>query len=399
MSSDSRTDTKFRRDIEGFFENFSQVTVTQSEIDTTDIDQEREPYIKDTKAIIDDWNTTLADQDVPEEPSSGELYGWLLSQMMNPGRYDYQSDTKAYIRRTILDALDLEKGSSIPMEQALQVVLPWDPYWFMKSQFPDTTELPPLESVVTICGSSVKPYATTCGEYVQLVWPTYGREALQIVQDKVNRIADLEPTLHPLGALTVFVVKGDYLRSTEVAEVLIWLAIACRASDLPSTIACCRPQLRRFNGVPLTFRLDYDLSEVTTGNPSECWHAMFKNPVIAFEYPVPARSHQEELGLEVTTSMLSALSRASWATVFGGIVVLKGWCTMATMVAKMGESVIWHFAANHNGDRMPYPQRFPEETFAISEAFFPGARHFVAWTQSAKLLTGKLASYVRLITI
>jgi hypothetical protein len=119
---------------------------------------------------------------------------------------------------------------------------------------------------------------------------------------------------------------------------------------------------------------------------------MFRNPVIAFGYPVPAREHEKEVGLEVSISMLSALSRATWATVFGGVTVLKGWCTMATVAAKVGKSVIWHFVANHSGHRMSYPQTPQTDLFSISDVLFSGARHLVAWTGSAKLIIGKSTS-------
>lgn len=77
------------------------------------------------------------------------------------------------------------------------------------------------------------------------------------------------------------------------------------------------------------------MSEITARSSSDRWHVMFRNPVIAFGSPVPAREHEKEVGLEVTTSMLSVVSRATWATVFAGVAVLKGWCTMATVSAKV----------------------------------------------------------------
>jgi hypothetical protein len=396
-----------------------QTVVGDWNVNVTLMDQqEAQPFVRDVQTVVGDWNRniTLIDQELPEDTVSDDPdnfvppkllaqfeqsraflhdsaeYSWLLSQIKTLSKLESEAGTMMEIRRTILAAVDRHTSSASRVERSLHLLLPWEPFQFLKLQFTHATSLPPLESVIVISGSSAKPYATTCGEYVRLIWPAHGQEALNIAQQRADQSAVLEDPYHLDTSSTTFEISGDYLRSIEVAEVLVWLAVACRASESPSSIALCKPYLRQDRGSSLTFRLDYKMSHITAGSSSDCWHDMFRNPVIAFGYPVPTREHEKEVGLEVSTSMLSVLSRATWATVFGGVAVLKGWCTLATVAAKVKESVIWHFVANHTGGRIPYPQEPQTDQFSISDAFFPGVRHFVAWTESAKLLIGKSTS-------
>jgi hypothetical protein len=119
---------------------------------------------------------------------------------------------------------------------------------------------------------------------------------------------------------------------------------------------------------------------------------MFKNPVLAFGYPVPTRTHGE-VGLEMSAPMLATVGRAPWATIFDGGLVQKDFSTMAIAVKKVGSSILWHFMAKKNGDRSAYHERDCNAGIpSFEEAFFPGGRHFIAWTADAELLVGKQAA-------
>jgi hypothetical protein len=376
------------------------------------------PYTKNTRAAPDDFELTPADQELPEEnasdghgnPSTHELlaqsveqsrvilhrstdYSWLLSQIETLGKSHDGLTTTRDLRRAMLNFIDRTANPLSSGRRILRVALPWEPLQFLKSQFPYATELPPLESVITISGSSITPYATTCGEYVRLIWPRYGQEALTIAQDRIDQLAALKSE-HLSGdrvPLTTFQISGSGLRLIEIAEALIWLAVACRASgNSKSTLSIqsCKPRIETDQTLPLTFRIELETEDILNGGVSDCWQDMFRNPVVALGYPVPKRSHNE-LGLEVTTSMLRVLSRAARATVFGGVVVLKGWSTMAMVVAKIKESVMWHFVCNQTGDRIAYPQNQQTEPLSITEAFSPESRHFVGWTNSADIIIGE----------
>ena len=51
----------------------------------------------------------------------------------------------------------------------------------MKTQFDDGCQMA-IGSVITLSGSALRAQATTCSEYIKLVWPTYGIQILEIFQ-------------------------------------------------------------------------------------------------------------------------------------------------------------------------------------------------------------------------
>ena len=145
-------------------------------------------------------------------------------------------------------------------------------------------------------------------------------------------------------------------------------------------------------GTDLTFAAELEIvKDVETDDSlhATCWHGMFRNPVIAHNYPTPHRTPQK-MGLELSLDLMLALARTFWAAIYDGVLLLKGFNTILTPTLEVGDSVIWHLTVDRSGDRLSYNDGIGSSCLhSIGEAMFNGARHFVGWTTSADLLVGE----------
>jgi hypothetical protein len=116
---------------------------------------------------------------------------------------------------------------------------------------------------------------------------------------------------------------------------------------------------------------------------------MFRNPVIAFNYPLPRRNSAQK-GLEISTGLMCLLSQAQMAVVFCGRCLLKGYNSMLVPVERLTSSVLWRFLVDKTGDRLPYTAGCDLSNLQdFTVVFFEGVRHFVGWTSNATFLTGQ----------
>lgn len=92
---------------------------------------------------------------------------------------------------------------------------------------------------------------------------------------------------------------------------------------------------------------DLSNAQYSSSINGECWRAMVRNPVIALGYPVPKREERMQgSGLEVSLDLMVALSRADWATTFGGTLLLMGITSALVAKRAVGKSIVWHLLVN-----------------------------------------------------
>lgn len=126
-----------------------------------------------------------------------------------------------------------------------------------------------------------------------------------------------------------------------------------------------------------------------------CWHQMFRNPTIAYGYPIPARRHGDE-GLEVSLAIMALLGAAPRIIHFGQTLFLKGFCSLFVPMIRIGQSVIWHYLLQADGQRISYNCGLALERNCndLTWSTLQESRHFVGWTPSAKITAGtKEANY------
>jgi hypothetical protein len=86
-----------------------------------------------------------------------------------------------------------------------------------------------------------------------------------------------------------------------------------------------------------------------------CWHVLFSNPVIAYNFPIPSRD-DGFLGLEIPIRMMAALAGASHAVEFGDGLILKGFSSMIVPSKSNKNAIQWHFIKNEDNTRLEYCQ-------------------------------------------
>ena len=129
----------------------------------------------------------------------------------------------------------------------------------------------------------------------------------------------------------------------EIGEQLAWLGAALRSSPYELGVAYCTPFVSDIHvsnaphpvsGIrlgPIFFarsispcRKGKNTLEPSNG---QCWHNMFRNPVVVKGYPIPRRS-EPNTGLEIPLNMMAGLARTQRVNTFNGKLFIKGFSTM-----------------------------------------------------------------------
>lgn len=193
---------------------------------------------------------------------------------------------------------------------------------------------------------------------------------------------------------TVRASGGSPTALVEVGEVLIWLGAACRSGPELDRPSYCSTLLS-FDGSPSVCSASYSFSSVPMsagdhGGSDSCWHSLFRNPTIAKGYPVTARPSKEQ-GLEISLPMMISLGQSPFTAVFSGTTVLKGFHTAFAPMIKSGSSTVWHFLVNQDHRRLSYCSILAAARAhgEMDHCSLETGRHFVGWTPSADICTGK----------
>lgn len=326
-----------------------------------------------------------------------------LSIALQGGKVDAWLSVRSSIAKELASLPKSYNGS--PGNLNFSLDLPWKPRDFLREQYGHLPRLPDLGSVITLTGATGHTYAATSETYIRKTWPRYGPLVLQVLQDALDCQQDSYRKMMPHASMelcfrdqsTQVCATGHPVFVTNAAEVLTWLATACRASIEPNSIQELRSVLHMEpkGGFDLSFSAELltvqDL-ESDKSLQTNCWRGMFKNPVVALGYPTPHREMQE-IGLEISLDLMLTLARTFWAAIYDGFLLLKGFNTLLTPTLKIDDSVIWHLTVDRTGDRLSYNDGTGSSCLrSVDDAIFTGARHFVGWTPCADYLVGKSAS-------
>lgn len=201
-------------------------------------------------------------------------------------------------------------------------------------------------------------------------------------------------------------VTGVEPAIVEIGEQFAWLGAALRTSNcdwiadsnaLIEVIKGTGGQRTHISHIPTVhFTMDYQVKKLalTDRGPIQtgsCWHLLFKNPVIARGFPIPARTHGEQ-GLEIPLNIMAGLAEATRITNFDDSLVMKGFSTMLVLTRLAQGSLIWHFLCYEDGRRIPYmcaleTQHVPASS--IDLASLKHCRHFLGWASDVTRLAGK----------
>ena len=342
------------------------------------------------------------------DPADDREYSWLLS-VAKQGRCMTLSQCYALPCKSFMTSLYRQILCDPREVHHLYAKIDWSPLFILSDESTHNAPEQTLASTITLSGPNGQEHASTCAEYVNGMWPHFGSTVIQCMQGAASSDLgtfsisqkDMELTVDCTPTRTVVDASGLAVALLETFECAAWLGAACRPSPRSDNISCIETNVKSGDGGFLSFDIEYTCTTVEShddqASDPTCWQDMFRNPVIAGGYPVPLREANEQ-GLEVSVPLLTTLGQTYWATTFNGF-LLKGFNSLMVPVKRIGNSVIWHFKVSKDGDRMPYTDGHQTSSafHCYSDAIFPGARHFVGWT-NAESTAGKLETLSPSIT-
>ncbi|KAK6826419.1 hypothetical protein RU639_005434 [Aspergillus parasiticus] len=386
----------------------------------------------DRSAVDDDIPTEDDGNDLPGLGTYRDLimdspvYKWLLGSLRR--ELDLQPaepDARGAIRNRILDSLPFSRIVSRydqPRIYQVKFTLNWDLVAFVKEQEYDTNKEGFLGRIITITGTRQDAQAMTCLQYLHQAWQSFGANILQLLEATLldgpgykHRCALPDNT-----QLAAWVDEKDLLVEVtgigesiaEIGEQLAWLGAALRSSPHDSRISYCTPFISSASventsgptsqAPPITrisCGIDFKLNDQQQANPplsvGQCWHHLFRNPIVVTGFPIPYRSRQGT-GLEVPLNILAGIVHASRVDAFRDKLFIKGFSSLLIPTEHIRDQnqILWHLRYNVHGDRISYLDGIESHAGHITLADLESSRHILGWCSDARCYAGAAdASY------
>lgn len=195
-------------------------------------------------------------------------------------------------------------------------------------------------------------------------------------------------------------VHGVSVSIAEIGELFSWLGAALRTSPQHNGLIYCVPKVR--NIIPNTasstpsstfviYEIEFAMEMVPQSLPAangQCWHDIFRNPVVVRGYPIPRRL-EWNTGLEISLNIMAGLARTRRVNRFKQKVYIKGFSTMLVTTKKNTDTISWHLIYNKNGDYISYLDDNQDQDQHIGQLDLENYRHVLGWCSEAKLYAGK----------
>lgn len=204
----------------------------------------------------------------------------------------------------------------------------------------------------------------------------------------------------------ILVAYGVSVSVAEIGELISWLGAALRTSPRHNGLVHCVPSVHNFVSdnlsservevqLPSTvsiFDIEFAMEVVPQTLPAangQCWHDIFKNPVVVRGYPIPQRL-EWNTGLEISLNVMVGLARAQRVNRFKEKVYVKGFSTMLVPTKKTTDIICWHLIYNKDGEHISYLDDDQDQEQYIGQLDLENYRHILGWCSEAKLYAGKL---------
>lgn len=201
-------------------------------------------------------------------------------------------------------------------------------------------------------------------------------------------------------------VYGVSVSIGEIGELISWLGAVLRTSPRHNGLVYCVPSVREKDATILSsdniellpsstltmYEIEFAVEVVPQTLPvanGQCWHDIFRNPVVVRGYPIPQRL-EWNTGLEISLNIMAGLARARRINRFNEKVYIKGFSTMLVPTKKNKDIICWHLIYNRNGERISYLDDDHDQEQYIGQLDLENYRHVLGWCSEAKLYAGKL---------
>lgn len=197
---------------------------------------------------------------------------------------------------------------------------------------------------------------------------------------------------------------GVAVSIAETGEQLAWLGAALRNSPRQRGPIHCTPVITNIfqNSAPLyswgprpsstdiTCEIGFTMEEVPeplSAANGQCWHDIFKNPVVVKGYPIRRRL-ERNTGLEIPLNIMAGLARTRRVDRFDGKVYIKGFSTMLVPTKRNKDILCWHLIYNKDGGRISYLDDYMDQEQNVGRLDLESLRHVLGWCSEARFYAG-----------
>ncbi|KAL6904704.1 hypothetical protein GGI43DRAFT_287411 [Trichoderma evansii] len=346
--------------------------------------------------------------------SKHPAYEWLLQSIQKELYMGMPGNIQTNIRETILGYLPRPQRVSrreAPERHILTFTADWDPGSFLQEQ--EYVESPEraVERAITITGSKIDAQAATTTQYLNQTWPSSGIHLLHVVKrvmcdtnnmpfscslpDKTQLIAWSQ------GSKFKLEVIGTAESIADIGEQLAWLGSALRSSPYETGVTVVGAFVSGMGtnstsgiteGQPPTFfcNISFNLDVVdNTGEilNGQCWHQLFRNPVIVKGYHIPRRP-MSDMGLEISLDTMANLAGTHYINNFHNKIFIKGFSAMLVPTRHSDNILLWHLLCKKNGDRVSYLDGKDIHADDINLHDLETSRHILGWSSNIRYLVG-----------
>ncbi|KAM6487348.1 hypothetical protein HDV62DRAFT_151252 [Trichoderma sp. SZMC 28011] len=406
------------KNLTGDFESYEMAAVQEIEEDHFQGDGVRDDHIEQNHEEDKDQN----DEEDKEEsiPDLGEYrdlisgspaYSWLLGNLrresvMEPKCSDSMKDINQKIVSFLPHIRHISKSRSSESFQ-MTFLINWDPANFLEEQQYEESLDEAIERAVTLTGSAKNAQALTTLQYLRQTWPTTGEHVLKLVKDVMCGPREQTYTCHLREGtqLTAWIADAEFITEVsgtrasiaEIGEQLAWLSASLRSSLGDTGVTFYTPFVHIIQpentGVQISDSKARCRIEYTGGKEEnnllgngDCWHNMFRNPVLVKGFPV-LRRPKLDTGLEIPLNMIAALANTQRVDEFNGKIFIKGFSTMLIPTDHTDGVVIWHLQYRSNGEHISYFDAcVPHIPISISD--LEESRNIVGWCSQADIFAG-----------
>ncbi|KAK4901313.1 hypothetical protein LTR27_001871 [Elasticomyces elasticus] len=201
-----------------------------------------------------------------------------------------------------------------------EFVVHWNPRQYLDAYYEASNDYG-LENTIVLTGRDEVLKASTCGAYLQEMWPWAGVEVVRALQLALRGglgLTRCDTRYDILGACEIkFHQKDDMLHVrvtapisavVEIAEQLTFLGAACAASEKSNDACYCTHTLGSTAefGSKTPRRVYIQYSVQSSNGEAQCWKALFRNPRIACGFPARRRDPRFK-GMEMSGDIMIKL--------------------------------------------------------------------------------------------
>ncbi|KAF3258160.1 hypothetical protein TWF217_005852 [Orbilia oligospora] len=357
-------------------------------------------------------------------------FEWLVGvlrreiTLLTPAEPNYMEITKRSVSECLPSSHRISKNRSAEAFNTI-FLTGWKPLTFVKEQEYELKPSEAIERAVTLTGSAEDAQALTCVEYLCQTWPSTGKYIIELVRDVIDGSEILHMcTLPDNTALIAYFRESSELIAeavgtkdsvAEIGQQLAWLCTALSSSPLETGVVAFIPLIKNsqspnsrergtttpptdprglahanLNLPTFSFRLHFNTEEreqnIIPPN-GQCWHNMFRDPVVVKGYPIPWRLNLKTR-LEIPLKMMAGLARSHYIQAFDGHIFIKGFSTLLIPTKRDDNITTWHLLYNRHGNRISYLENTISHADGLNISELRTSRHILGWCSEAGYYAG-----------